>query len=240
MSTTSNSCQLVACRACTSPLEQGAKFCGECGCGFSPQAHVPIRAKASHPVTHEHSVTHEHQRPANSATSSVPDQVSYEDLARLEAFRLAQANGVDTVWAPTPTPTHSGQDFTPNMASNQAAPSFALKGTGARKRGQIPEQLVREMQSLNALLLREQLFLIMHWCIFVISNLIGFWLAIQCYAGMHGDEVTKIVMALTPLTFINAVALACLAPIRGTKREISRIKEKMQYTRVQIEFSHLM
>jgi hypothetical protein len=57
---------------------------------------------------------------------------------------------------------------------------------------------------------------------------------------MHGDEVTKFIMALTPLTFINFVALSCLAPIKGTRREIARLLEKKQYVQFQMEYSNLM
>ncbi|MGD9681490.1 MAG: hypothetical protein AB7W16_09925 [Candidatus Obscuribacterales bacterium] len=215
--------QLIICPTCSTRLESGGKFCGECG-----------TQTGSHPVVNHPSIRSRH----TPHPPAVPNQVSYDDLARLEAFRLAQIQGEESKWAPTPSPLKDGVDYTPGSQGSAPAPGFVRKG--ATKRRQIPEELVREMQSLNALLLREHLFLAMHWTIFVIANIIGFWLAIQCYSGMVGDEVTKIVMALTPLTFINAVALACLAPIRGTRREISRIKEKMQSTRVQIEFSNIL
>lgn len=217
--------QLTICPTCSTQLESGGKFCGECG-----------TQTGSHPVVNHPSVRARHT--SSVPPLSVPNQVSYDDLARLEAFRMAQIQGEDTSWAPTPSPVKDGVDYTPTSQGSAPAPGFVRKG--ATRRRAVPEELVREMQSLNALLLREHLFLVMHWTIFVIANMIGFWLAIQCYSGMVGDEVTRIIMALTPLTFINAVALACLAPIRGTRREISRIREKMQSTRVQIEFSNIL
>lgn len=162
-------------------------------------------------------------------------KVTYDDLAKLESYRLASIRGVDVGWAPTPS---LGAKGTMPLPPSGGAPTFANVATS--RKGGVSPQLVREMQSLNALLLRERIFLIMHWCIFLISNLVGFFLALQCYNGFHGDEVTRLVMALTPLTFINAVALACLAPIKGTRREIARVKERIQYVRFQMEVSHMM
>jgi hypothetical protein len=46
-------------------------------------------------------------------------------------------------------------------------------------------------------------------------------------------------MAFTPLFFINSIALACLSPIKGTKREIARLKEKLTYVKFQVEYQNL-
>lgn len=117
-----------------------------------------------------------------------------------------------------------------------AALSFASVGT---KKPKVSQALVKEMYSLQAGLIRERMFLILHCTIFVFSNCVGLWLAHMCYHGFHGDEVTKMLMSLTPLTFINAVALSCFAPINGTRREIARIKERMQLVKVQMEYGSL-
>ncbi len=160
----------------------------------------------------------------------VPNMVSYDDLAKLEAYRLSQFSGKQLDWRPTPTGN------TKPLPPSGGAPTFAKVSTNSK----ISPELVREMQTLNASIIRERLFLLMHCGIFLVCNLVGFYLALACYYGVHGDEVTKLVMAFTPLTAINAVALACLAPIKGTRREIVRLIEKKQYVQFQMEYSGLM
>lgn len=46
-------------------------------------------------------------------------------------------------------------------------------------------------------------------------------------------------MALFPLLFVNGVALGSLVPIKGTKKEIARLKERMTYLHYQIEYVNL-
>lgn len=218
--------QQVACKTCTKEIEASAKFCGDCGS-------ITEYGSGSYQA-----ITPEHKEPATTAQSF--NQVSYDELAKLDSYRLAQSSGQDTGWAPTPTPLNSEGEVVEHSAEDMFAPGFALKGQEAPAKTGISESLIREMQSLNAILLRERIFLVFHWSIFLASNLLGFYLASQCYTNFHGDEVTRFVLALTPLTFINAVALACLAPIKGTRREISRVKERMQYLKVQIEYGNLI
>ncbi len=160
----------------------------------------------------------------------VPNVVSYDDLAKLEAYRLSQFTGAQVDWHPTPS------GHTKPLPPSGGAPTFAQVSTNSK----LSPALVREMQTLNASIIRERMFLLMHCGIFLVCNLVGFYLALACYYGVHGDEVTKLVMALTPLTFINFVALACLAPIKGTRREIGRLIEKKQYVQFQMEYSGLM
>jgi hypothetical protein len=103
----------------------------------------------------------------------------------------------------------------------------------------VPNELREEINKLICLLAREKVFLIMHWCIFLTLNFTGLFLAFTAYNGYIGDELTKTVMALTPMMFINTIALACLSPIKGTKREIARLKERLTYVRFQAEYSNL-
>ncbi|HEY9869771.1 MAG TPA: hypothetical protein V6D08_11445 [Candidatus Obscuribacterales bacterium] len=100
-------------------------------------------------------------------------------------------------------------------------------------------ELKDEAGRLIVLLVRERLFLYMHWLIFLGLNLFGFMLAVKCYNGYIGDELTKLMMACTPLLYINCTALVCIVPIRGTRREIARLKERLNYVKFQIEYSHL-
>lgn len=96
-----------------------------------------------------------------------------------------------------------------------------------------------EINNLVCLLLRERLFLFIHWGIFLSMNLLGLYLSLTAYNGYNGDELTKSVIAMTPLMFINTIALACLAPIKGTKREIARLRERLSYVRFQVEYHNM-
>lgn len=115
----------------------------------------------------------------------------------------------------------------------QKAPSFVKPKTD------VPKELKEELAKLIVLLARERMFLYMHCGIFLCANLFGFYVAMRCYNGFIGDEMSKLMMAMTPLLFINAVALAGLSPIKGTKREIARLKEKLTYVKFQIEYRNV-
>lgn len=126
----------------------------------------------------------------------------------------------------------------PAQSESPTVPSFAP--ISARHQGRISPQMREELGQLMVLLARERLFLYLHWLIFLASNLFGFWLAVKCYQEYIGDEMTKIMMSSTPLLYINTVALMCIVPIRGTRREIARLKERINHMRFQIEFNHLV
>jgi hypothetical protein len=102
------------------------------------------------------------------------------------------------------------------------------------------EDLRAEAGKLMLLLARERLFLYMHWLIFLGINLIGFWIAHKCYTEYLGDDLTRIMMGSTPILYINSTALICIVPIRGTRKEIARLKEKLNYLKFQIEYGHLL
>lgn len=193
------------CRHCSSQVEVGAKFCGDCG----TSAEMAIN-RAGVPGAKRQALSF-----------AVPDTVSYAQLAQLERQKLDHSNEEETAQV---------------VVSKQTkAPSFAKKRAVV-----VPTELIDELKSLNTALLREQLFLIFHWCTFLISNLIGFAFSMKCYFQFHGDEVSKIMMALTPLTFINLVALACLSPIKGTRLEIARIKERIKFVQIKIEYRNIV
>lgn len=122
-------------------------------------------------------------------------------------------------------------------ANSMAAPNFAKRPV---RRRDIPAEMKEEMTSILTLLLRERLFLVMHWLIFLTTNLIGLGIAFKCYSEFNGDEISKMMIASTPLLFINLVALMSLVPIKGTKREIARLKERLTYIKLRIEFDNLM
>lgn len=97
-----------------------------------------------------------------------------------------------------------------------------------------------EMASLMAAELRERIFLFMHYCIFLVTNMIGLFISVKCYVEFAGDELAKMMIATTPLMFINLIALCGLVPIKGTKKEIARIKERMTYLKLAMEFDSIV
>ncbi len=123
-----------------------------------------------------------------------------------------------------------------NAPGGGQAPVFARP----RTRNTVDPAVSKELGSLLVLLMRERIFLIMHWSIFVTLSLIGFGLAMKCYTEFHGDDMSKLMMAITPMLFINLSALVCLTPIKGTKREIERIQEKIAYLKFSVRFKHLL
>jgi hypothetical protein len=123
-----------------------------------------------------------------------------------------------------------------NSPGSGQAPTFARP----KNRNAVDPAVSRELGSLIVLLARERIFLIMHWAIFVTISLIGFGLAMKCYSEFHGDHMSKLMMAITPMLFINLTALICLTPIKGTKREIERIEEKIAYLKFSVRFKHLL
>lgn len=119
-------------------------------------------------------------------------------------------------------------------AQKLATPDFARK----KKRGLSPAAR-EEMVVLETMLVRERFFLLMHCSIFLVVNLIGLFIALKCYFEFNGDEMAKIMMATTPLMFINLVALTSLVPIKSTKREIARLIERKTYLKLQSEYENL-
>lgn len=133
-------------------------------------------------------------------------------------------------------PQAESQQARNNAAGGGATPSFARP----KGRGGVDPRATKELGSLLVLLMRERIFLIMHWCIFASLSLLGFGLAMKCYTEFHGDDMSKLMMAITPMLFINLSALVCLTPIKGTKREIERIQEKIAYLKFTMRFKHLL
>ncbi|MCW5822644.1 MAG: zinc ribbon domain-containing protein [Cyanobacteria bacterium TGS_CYA1] len=213
------------CRHCSSQVEVGAKFCGDCG----TSAEMAIN-RAGVPGARKHV-----------PSFAVPDTVSYAKLAEFERQKLTETTDDPIEFDGSNHSNNSSESKNSKIETAQAiaiqrsrTPSFAKQ-----KKVVVPAELVDELKSLNTALLREQLFLIFHWCIFLAANLIGFVFSMKCYFQFHGDEVSKIMMALTPLTFINLVALASLSPIKGTRAEIARVKERIKFVKIKIEYRNI-
>ena len=102
------------------------------------------------------------------------------------------------------------------------------------------QELHGELGKLMLLLARERLFLYTHWIVFLGLNLLGVYLSYKCYHEFMADEVTRMMVASTPFWFTNAVALVCIGPIKRTRQEIARLKERLAFVHFKIEFGHLM
>lgn len=139
----------------------------------------------------------------------------------------------------TPGPMHQSADHANGVKTQLLQRAPQKVPTFAKPKNEVSQELKEELAKLIVLLARERIFLYMHCGIFLTANLFGFYVAMRCYNGYIGDEMTKLIMALTPLLFINAVALACLAPIKGTKREIARLKEQLTDVKFRIEYRNV-
>ncbi len=127
----------------------------------------------------------------------------------------------------------------PQGRQTHAAPTFATVPPRP-----VPQpasaNLPKELGVSEVLLLRERILLIAHGLLFVGLHVAGICLAIQCFSGYIGDTLTKLCMAGTPLLFINVSAMLCLIPIKGTRQEISRLKNRLAYLRFKHEYGHLL
>ena len=117
----------------------------------------------------------------------------------------------------------------------QSVPSFALPKQANPKAAELNSEASKVM----VLLARERIFLYIHILTFLAINLFGCWVAWKCYVDFIGDEMSKMMIASTPFLFINSLALLCIVPIKGTRTEIARLKERLSYTKFNIEFGHL-
>jgi len=116
-------------------------------------------------------------------------------------------------------------------------PNFAQ--VSPKSAGQINSEFQAEADRIMILLARERFFLFIHWFCFIGLNLLGVWLAIKCYVEFIGDDVSKLMMACTPLLFINSLALMCIIPLRGTKKQVAHLEEQLSYIKFQVEFKQL-
>jgi hypothetical protein len=144
------------------------------------------------------------------------------------------------------TPKQSNAFTNPNLGSDylnqqraQVAGTPKFARVSPQMKRSIPPQLKQEYCKLSCLIARERAFLIMHYSLFLIVSLFGLWCAFTAYNGLNADEMTRAVIAFIPLVTINSLAFGCLVSIRGTKREVSRLKERLTYLHYQIEYVNL-
>jgi hypothetical protein len=231
-----------SCHHCGSQLTHFARFCGECGASglntgpksvvnfATVQALSPIQnlqpvQKPDEQPQQQSGALPQYQQPLQYAQS--PEQ--YAQYAQLEqidrGFQYSQ--NPNPAFAVTPPPVSRMHESAPRFA--KVAPQIT----------HVDPTLRAELAKNILLLARERLFLYLHCLNFLAINLFGFWLSLKAYNEYNADELTKTVIALTPLMFINSLGLVCLSPIKGTKLEIARLKEKIKYIRVQIEYRNI-
>lgn len=149
---------------------------------------------------------------------------TYEQQSRAQdANRLNQAEA--KVSHHLPTNAQSQVQNLPNFASG--------------KRKSNPE-LEAEIFNLSAQIFKEQIYLIFHWCLFLTVHAFGLFIALKCYSEFIGDDLSRLMMAMTPLIFINLVGLVAIVPIKKTKRQIGLLQQKMTYAKLKIEYENLL
>lgn len=126
----------------------------------------------------------------------------------------------------------------PPARHNHQIPDFAVLGPRLLSAA-AGDDISQEERVCAMLLWRERLLLVVHWLMFLGLQLAGLTLALQCYSGFIGDELTKLWMAGTPLLYINTTAMLCIIPIKAARREISRLKNKLAYLRFKVEYEYL-
>jgi hypothetical protein len=119
----------------------------------------------------------------------------------------------------------------------ESMPAFAQVSPQLRK--PIPAALKKEYCKVSTLLFRERFFLFMHSAVFLTANLFGIWVAFKAHSSFIGDDMTRTVVSVIPLFFINSISLGCLVPIKGTRKEIDKLRNRMTYLHYQIEYINL-
>ncbi len=114
-------------------------------------------------------------------------------------------------------------------------PTFARVKQETQNAGEINSEVSKTM----VLLARERIFLYAHLLTFLAINLFGCWIALKCYYDFIGDEMSKIMIASTPFLFINSLALLVIIPIKGTRSEIARLKERLSHAKFKLDYGHL-
>ncbi len=132
------------------------------------------------------------------------------------------------------------QNMRASSAEKQGARCTNSVPTFARARfDDITPKVRAEINSIMSALFRERFLLILNTIVLLGVNLFGFSLSLKAYMEFNGDEMAKLVIAFTPFLFVNGIGFIAIIPIRGTKREIYRLQQRLQFLRAQMDYSHL-
>jgi len=212
-----------ACIKCRRSLEARAKFCGNCGSEQPKMVYYPeLQSVQLSPLSQSNQM-------------SQLSQIRHLSLSQelmMVGSRVEEAKQASLIAPGQPILQASLNE---NPAQEAARAVYTTPDFAKRRKRRIPVELKEELAALQLSKAKQKAFLLMHWIIFLISNLIGLYIALKCYFEFNGDEVAKIMVATTPLMFINLTALVCLSPIKGTKRELARLKERETYIRLELE-----
>lgn len=212
-----------ACIKCRRSLEARAKFCGNCGSEQPKMVYYPeLQSVQLSPLN---------QGKQMSQLSQIRHLSLSQELMMLGS-RVEEAKQASLI---APGQPFLQASLSENPAQEPARAVYNTPDFAKRRKRRIPVELKEELAALQLSKAKQKAFLLMHWIIFLISNLIGLYIALKCYFEFNGDEVAKIMVATTPLMFINLTALVCLSPIKGTKRELARLKERETYIRLELE-----
>jgi hypothetical protein len=205
------------CGSCGTVEDHGSSFCSHCGSSnWTGAPTYPAYAYSS--------------RPAQAPTNFNSDfNFPYPQLSH---------QGTPTLVLPEHMPNNlpAGMARALTNLSDSHVPNFA------HVRHEAPSVLRQkqvEMAKLTVILARERLFLLTHFIIFAIVNVIGLWLSVKCYNEFIGDEMTRLMIGCSPFWIFNILGLVCLVPIRGTREGIARLKDQIAHLKVSIEYGYL-
>jgi len=203
-----------ACHHCGSPLTLFARFCGECGASG-----------------------------LNNGPKSVVNFASVQAMSPMQTL-VPPSPQFDVPNGGLQFPHADSAQFIGNQTNTHGHPTATIAPTPnfakvAPQLQHVDPTLKAELDKQEVLLARERFFLYTHCLIFLCVNLFGFWLSLKAYNEYNADELTKGIISLTPLLFINSVALVTLSPIKNTKQQIHRLKEKIKFLRIQIEYRNI-
>lgn len=132
-----------------------------------------------------------------------------------------------------------------SMRSSATTPTTTTRCTNEIPRfarvhfGDITPKVKAEINQIMSALFRERFILILNTAVLLGVNLFGFCVSLKAYTEFVGDDVAKLVIAFTPFLFVNCIGFITLIPIRGTKREIYRLQQRLQFLKAQMDYSHL-
>jgi len=227
------------CARCNHYIEPRSKFCGNCGESASLMVHPQSQTQSQLLIQSQTQGQTLNQGPGQNQYQSQQLPQYPGHVPNFTAGHMFTGGYVFE----TPSAAARQMSNQANMAAENfyrserpSTPSFAVP----KRKKAVPPELREEMNSINMSMVRERFFLIFHYCVFLVTNLIGLAMAIKCYCEYIGDDVTKIMIASTPILFINLCALVCLVPIKGTKAEIARLKDRMTNVKLRLEFDSLI
>lgn len=125
---------------------------------------------------------------------------------------------------------------TNNFMPTDQVPVFATKNAIRY----IDPQLQEEFCKWVVILAREKVFFVLHWALFIIVESVGFYMASHCAFNIIGDHSTRILFSIVPMFYINLVGLVCLVPINGTKSQIAKAQERVNFLKFQIDNHYLI